>query len=222
MEDEIMNLTKEMQDYKDNMRANAPKEILDTMANSAEKLIKEEIGKNALKVGDKIPAFTLGNASGESINIYDCLAQGPLIINFYRGAWCPYCNLELIAYREILPEIKELGANLVAISPELPDSSFSLIEKHELEFELLSDLDNVVAKEFGLVFKLDKNLLHLYNKRGFAIEAAHGNDKGELPLPATYVIDRDGKIIMSYVNTDYTKRLEPKETLAALSAIQNK
>lgn len=217
-----MNLTKKIQEYNDSVVTQTPKELLKIMSNSVETLIRDEVGKNALKVGDKIPAFTLGNANGESINIYDCLAQGPLVINFYRGAWCPYCNLELRAYKEILPEIKELGANLVAISPELPDNSLSLIEKHALEFEILSDLDNVVAKEFGLVFKLDKDLLEVYNKWGFSIETAHGNDEGELPLPATYVVDENGEIVRAYVNTDYTKRLEPSETLTALAAIQNK
>ncbi|SHH89267.1 peroxiredoxin-like family protein [Clostridium grantii] len=217
-----MDLKKALKEYNEAAAAKRPQEIIDIMTNSAEQLVKDKIGKNALAVGDKIPNFTLGNANGEEINIYDCLAEGPMVISFYRGAWCPYCNLELKAYKDILPQIKELGANLVAISPELPDNSFSLIEKHELGFEILSDLENVVAKKFGLVFKLDEAIIEVYKKFGIDVEAGQGNDKYEVPLPATYVIDGKGEIVMAYVNTDYTKRLEPSETLTALSAIQNK
>ncbi|WP_461205262.1 peroxiredoxin-like family protein [Clostridium sp. DL1XJH146] len=217
-----MSLKKAMNDYNEQATAKRPKEVNGLMANSAEILVREEIGKNALKVGDKIPNFTLGNADGKSVNIYDCLEQGPLVINFYRGAWCPYCNLELKAYVDILQDIKALGANLVAISPELPDNSLSLKEKHAIEFEILSDLNNIVAKEFGLVFKLDKALLDLYNKFGFDIEGTQGNDDAELPLPATYVVDQNGQIVMAYVNTDYTQRLEPSDTLPVLVAIKNK
>ena len=217
-----MDLKKALKEFNEESSVKRPKEIVDIMTKSAEQLVKDKIGENALKVGDKIPNFTLNNANGEAMNIYDCLAKGPIIINFYRGGWCPYCNLELKAYKDILPKIKELGGNLIAISPELPDNSLSLIEKHELGFEILSDLNNVVAKKFGLVFKLDENIIEVYKKFGIDVEKAQGNDKYELPIPATYVIDKSGRIAMAYVNIDYTERLEPSETLKALSDIESK
>ena len=217
-----MNLKEKTKSYYETGLAKRPAEITEIMKNSAEQLVKDEIGKNALKIGDQIPNFTLNNAKGESITVYDCLSKGPLVINFYRGAWCPYCNFELLAYKEILPEIQALGANLLAISPELPDNSLSLTDKHELEFEILSDYENNVAKAFGLVFKLDKDLLDLYNKLGFDIEGGQGSDKAELPIPATYVVDKSGRVLLAYVNTDYTQRLEPSDTLPVLEKIKTK
>jgi peroxiredoxin len=186
------------------------------MASSAQSLIDEKVGKDALKEGDKLPDFTLTNAKGEAVNIYQCLEDGPLIINFYRGAWCPYCNLELKAYKDILPEIKEAGANLIAISPELPDTSLSLVEKHQLEFEVLSDVDNKYAKSLGLVFALKDELKKIYKDFGHDLDKAQGNSRGELPIPATYVVDRDGTVLLASVNTNYTKRLEPRTAIEAL------
>jgi len=213
-----MDLQKELQDYLEGMLKKVSEETMKIMSATAQRLIDEKIGQDALKVGDQLPQFALSNATGQEINIYDYLAQGPLIINFYRGAWCPYCNLELRAYKEILPEIKAAGANLIAISPELPDTSLSLIEKHDLEFEVLTDRDNKLAKKLGLVFKLDEDLGELYRKFGHDLDSAQGNTNQELPLPATYVIDTDGKVLLASVNTDYTKRLEPSIALEAIKS----
>lgn len=211
-----MNLQQELQDYLEASLEKRPEEIMNIMASSAQKLIDDQVGRNALQVGGQLPEITLPNATGQEINIYDILEQGPLIINIYRGAWCPYCNLELRAYKELLPQIKAAGANLIAISPELPDTSLSLIEKHGLDFEVLSDVDNKVAKALGLVFKLDEQLIEVYKSFGTDIEKAHGNAEFELPLPATYVIDQTGRVILAFVNTDYTKRLEPSLALEAI------
>ena len=213
-----MNLKVELQKHRDEGLANRPEEINTVMATSAQKLIDDKIGKNALKKGGKLPEFTLENATGQAVNIYDILKNGPLIINFYRGAWCPYCNLELRAYKELLPEIIKAGGNLVAISPELPDTSMTLIEKHGIEFQVLSDIDNKIAKELGLVFKLDHALVEVYNKFGIDLDTAQGNMNKEVPLPATYVIGSDGIVLLASVDTDYTKRLEPTKALEAIKA----
>lgn len=215
-----MNLQEELQNFLNNSLAKRPQELTDIMKASAQKLIDDQVGKNAIQVGDKFPDTTLTNALGEPVKIHDLLGQGPLIINFYRGSWCPYCNLELRAYKEILPEIKAAGGNLIAISPELPDTSMSLVEKHGLEFDVLSDLNNQLAKELGLVFKLDDALVALYLKFGHDLAKAQGNDDFELPLPATFLVDRDGKVVLAHMDTDYTKRLEPSEALQALSNLQ--
>jgi len=211
-----MNLTQELLAYKENVLANIPKEVMAVMEAGAQEMVVNEVGKNALKVGDTIPSFKLSNAVGQEIDIKECLEQGPLILNFYRGAWCPYCNLELQAYQEVLSDINAKGANLVAISPELPDSSMSLKEKHNLGFELLSDVDHKVSKEFGIVFKLNDDLRNLYKQFGFDLDGAQGNTNGELPLPATYVVDTDGTILLADMHLDYTKRLEPTDAIAAI------
>lgn len=211
-----MNLKIELEKIKKQFLENASQDIIDTFGEFAEKLAMQGIEAKALKVGDKLPSFILKNAVGEPISSDDLLADGPLVINFYRGGWWPYCNLELGRYQEILPEIHALGGQLIAISPELPDNSLNLVEKHSLKYEILSDINNDVAKKFGLVFSLGEKLRPLYEKFGIDLPGTQGNDNYELPVPATYVVDENGTIILSYVDTDYTKRLEPEEVLEVL------
>ena len=139
-----------------------------------------------------------------------------MVINFYRGGWCPYCNVELREFQKVLPEIKELGATLIAISPELPDNSLSTKEKNELDFEVLSDQGNKVAKDFGLVFEMADELKKVYDKFGLDIPKFNGDDSWEIPMPATYVIDSDGTVKFSFVDADYTVRAEPSDVIEAL------
>lgn len=211
-----MNLEQELKKVHEQFLKNAPKDVLDTLKEASEKLAQDKIEEKALKVGDKIPAFSLKNAVGKIINSKDLLAKGPLVINFYRGGWWPYCNLELGGYQEILPEIHGLGAQLVAISPELADESLSLVEKHSLEFEILSDINNEIAKKFGIVFSLDEEMQALYKKFGIDLSKTQGNENYELPIPATYVVDSDGTIILSHVDINYETRIEPEEVLEVL------
>ncbi len=211
-----MNLTKEIEKMKNESGKKMPENIIKIMKKSAEALGKRGIEKSPLKVGDLMPKFTLKNAVGKSVSLEELLDNGPLVINFYRGAWCPYCNLELKAYQEILTEIEALGGQLLAVSPELPDNSLSLMEKHSLKFEVLSDIDNKVAKEFGIVFTVEEELRKVYEKFGIDLATFQGNQNFELPVPATYVVDTNGKIVLSYINTDYTTRLDPTEVLKVL------
>lgn len=211
-----MNLSQKLQSYREESLSKKTEEDKTTMLETAENLKRLEIEKNALKEGDKIPEFQLKNATGDTIKIYDVLSKGPIIINFYRGAWCPYCNLEIAAYQEVLPEITKRGAQLIAISPEVPDITMTLKEKHALEFEILSDTDNAVAKQFGLVFQLEDKLVTLYKKMGIDLVKSQENESSELPIPATYVVNTDGVIKLAYLNSDYTKRLEPMDAIAAL------
>jgi peroxiredoxin len=165
-----------------------------------------------------MPAFELKNAVGEMIKSDDLLANGPVIISFYRGAWCPYCNLELAAYQEVLEDISAAGGQLIAISPELPDTSMTLIEKHSLGFEILSDLNNLVAKKFGLVFRVADDIVALYKTMGIDLEKSQGNSSFELPFPATYVVNKEGTIVEAAVTYDYRVRLEPEDAIKALKA----
>ena len=216
-----MNMKQELQDHLNATLKRVDNKAKEIMKASAQKLIDDKVGANAIKVGHKLPDVTLINATNEQINIYDYLKQGPLIINFYRGAWCPYCNIELRAYKDLLPAIKKAGGNLLAISPELPDTSLSLTEKHDLDFEVLSDINNAYAQKLGLVFKVDDELLGVYKKFGIDWDEAQGNTNKELPIPATFVIDIDGSVLLASINTDYTKRIEPSEVLKVLTANSN-
>lgn len=211
-----MNLTRLLKELREESLKKMPPDVAEIMLNDTKEQIKNGVANHALRIGQQMPDFKLKNAVGDTVDSKDLLENGPLILSFYRGAWCPYCNLELSAYQEALPEIQALGAQLVAISPELPDASLSLVEKHTLKYEILSDIDNAIAKEFGIVFKLQDNLLALYEKFGIDLKSRHGNANYELPIPATYVINSDGTILEAAVNYNYTDRLDPKDAIAVI------
>ncbi|MCO7176195.1 peroxiredoxin-like family protein [Sporolactobacillus kofuensis] len=177
----------------------------------------EESGvAQGLKIGDKAPNFSLPNPSGKIVNLSDELTKGPVILNFYRGGWCPYCNLELRAYQRALPEIHELGAQIIAISPQTPDASLTTQEKDALEFPVLSDKDGEVANHYQLIFKLQDYLIDLYRQAGFDLEKSNGNQKWELPKPATFVLDQKGTIIFAHVSSDYKERTDPTKVLTII------
>ncbi|MEM8641701.1 MAG: peroxiredoxin-like family protein [Cyanobacteria bacterium P01_G01_bin.54] len=214
-----MTLSQALTDFQNEFRKTAPDAVKTTMGQATQDLINSGIVDRTLKVGDTIPPVRLPNATGQTVEIQDLLQSGPVVISFYRGGWCPYCNLELKALQAKLPEIKALGATLVTISPETPDASLSTQEKNALEFEVLSDLGNRVARSFGLVFTLPESLRPLYNQFGIDIPAHNGDDTFELPIPATYVIKTDGTIALAFAEADYTQRLEPAEIVAALQTL---
>lgn len=181
-------------------------------------LLKSGMMENVIKEGDDMPGFVLPDQTGELVDSDILLTKGPLVISFYRGAWCPYCNLELQSLQSYLPEIHELGAELVAISPNKPDDALTLQEKHHLEFKVLSDDNNLIAKKFGLVFEIEELLRPMYKKMGVDLEIYNGNNNWEIPIPATYVIDQDG-VVKSYIDVDWSKRVEPMEIIRTLEEI---
>ena len=187
---------------------------------SFEKLAASQTAENALTVGDTVPDFTLPNVTGDPVSLHDMLDKGPVVLNFYRGGWCPFCNLELQALQARLPEIRALDATLVGISPETPDNSLTAIEKHQLEFEVLSDVGNRIARSFGLLFTVYEEMRPLYLKWGLDVPASNGDDSWELPVPATYVIGRNGVIHAAHVDKDYTRRMEPDAVVTALQELQ--
>jgi len=176
---------------------------------------------HALKVNDSAPDFSLPDAFGHEISLSTLLKTGPVVISFYRGEWCPFCNLELRALQQALPEINKLGANLIAISPEKPVNEIVLTEKNQLTFPVLSDFRNAVARQFGIVFRVGdevQNLSRTVFRNDLALR--NGEDTYELPVPATFVIDRTGIVGFAHVDVDYmTGRVEPEEVIAALEAI---
>jgi len=202
-------------------RAKASPEKLAAYAEGIEAVKKAETVKGAIQVGDMAPDFTLPNVTGAEVTLSDKLKDGPVVLTWYRGGWCPYCNIQLAAYQKVLPQIEELGAQLIAISPELPDKSLSTAEKNGLRFEVLSDVNSKVAKDYRLVFELTPEVEKLYAEF-FDIVEYNGADaaKNELPLAATYVIAEDGTVAWAFLEADYTKRAEPRDIIAALDALE--
>jgi len=193
-----------------------PAEVMQTMGQAGQEIAALGIEQNALKTGDRCPDFTLKNARGANISSHQLLAKSDLVISFYRGAWCPYCNLEIKALAQSLDDIRSFGADLVAISPQLPEKSEQQADSLGLEFEVLSDPGNQLAKQFGLVFTLPQALRPLYQAWNIDIPAHNGDDLFQLPVPATYIVDQAGFIRYHFVDSDYTKRLEPALILEQL------
>ena len=181
--------------------------------------IDNGVGTGSLGVSDTAPDFELPDALGKTVRLADLLADGPVVISFYRGSWCPYCKLELHALQEHLPQFKERGASLVAISPQHPDESLNTAEKNDLTFTVLSDVGNAVAHQYGLVFAVSKPLREIYVNVGADLPKYNGDDTFELPVPGTFVVDRDGTIKAAFVNADYKQRMEPAEILKVLSEL---
>ncbi len=195
-----------------------PAEILAAMAQCTEDLKRSGIEQRALKAGDTMPDFALPNQHGEWRRLSDYLAESAVVLNIYRGGWCPYCNMEMKALHDALPEIEARGARLVGMTPELPDRAMSTAGRHEIAIDILSDAGNRVAEQFGLVFELPQALRPIYEKLGIDIPACNGDDSFKLPLPATYIVNQAGVIAYDFVNADYTRRMEPSEIVARLAA----
>lgn len=196
--------------------AELPAADAQVVGGSFEKLHASSVASNAISTGDAVPDFELPNARGKTVRLYQVLGNGPVVLSFYRGGWCPFCNLELQALQARLPEIQALGANLIAVSPETPDHSLTTAEKHGLGFEVLSDVGNNTARAFGLIFTVYEEMRPLYLKWGLDVPACNGDDSWELPVPATYVIDTGGFVRAAHVEKDYTRRMEPEQIVAAL------
>lgn len=211
-----MTLTQMIADLQAESLPNIPQEILQTMMQATEDLVATGIAGKALQVGEQAPDFSLPNTSGEAISLASLRTKGPVVLNFYRGAWCPYCHLELKALDDILPEITALGASLVSISPNVVEKSAAFAADNPFGFDILSDVDNVVAKQFGLVFTLADQLRPIYAKFGIDLPTFDGNNRFELPMPATYVLQADGKVAAGFVHEDYTKRMEPAAIIECL------
>lgn len=214
-----MNLKEQLTEVREASSKNIPAAQLSVMLAETATLKAKELEKIAPKTGDVFPDFTLTDQLGNAVTLAEKLAQGPVVLTFYRGGWCPYCNLELRAYQSVLEDIKAQGASLLAITPELPDASLSTSEKNALTFSVLSDPNSEFSKTLGLVFTLPDSLKSIYSSFGIEVEAHNGKDVFELPLAATYVIDQSGKIVFADVNADYTQRAEPSEVVESLKQL---
>jgi peroxiredoxin len=198
-----------------------PQAALTIMDAEISRLAASGLAARALKVGDPAPDFILPDAQGEPVRLRALLDKGPVLLVFYRGGWCPYCNLHLRGFQSRLPAFRELGATVIAISPQLPDNSLSTREKNDLAFPVLSDVGNKVARQFGIVFELSDKLVELYRQFGHALEDFNGADGSrELPVPATFLLDGKGAIRLAHVDVDYTRRLDPDDVIEALKTFK--
>jgi peroxiredoxin len=196
-----------------------PRSVIETMHRATQELISSGAAQRALKVGDQAPSFTLKDPEGNAVSSSALLAGGALIVSFYRGVWCPYCNMELQALEAARPEFERLGAKLVAISPQTPVNSRKSGRQNKLNFPILSDPNNEVASAFGLRFALPDYLVELYKSLKNELPAFNGDPSWTLPMPGRFVIAPDRMIVYAEVNPDYTIRPEPEAMLPALKRV---
>jgi len=197
-----------------------PTNLLQDLLSPIGQLIHSGAAENALKEGAQAPDFALPDARGNAVRLSHLLTQGPVVIAFYRGQWCPYCHLTLRAYQQALSQLHALGASLVAISPQTPDHSLAMAEKLELTFALLSDIGNRVARQFGLVFTLDEVVRGAHQQVGADLPTFNGDDAWELPMAGTFLVDQSGTMRLAFVDPDFTRRLDPSVITARLNEIK--
>ena len=185
------------------------------------RLDQAETGERALKPGDAIPAFLLPDAEGRLVASDDLLARGSLVINFFRGNWCPYCRQTLKALEAALPEIEAAGGQLVALTPDTGHHLADTKRVHRLSYEILSDVDGTVGLQFGVLFRAPAAYREVLASYGIDLAERHGNDGGFIPLPATYVVDRAGIVRYAFVDIDFTRRAEPAAVVAALKQVHD-
>ena len=196
------------------------KERLDAMVRATAELIESGQAQRAKKAGDTAPEFSLKDPDGNPVSSRELLARGPLVVSFYRGVWCPYCNLELQALQGALPQIAARGASLVAISPQTAPNSRKSQRDNKLDFPILSDVKSEVANAFGIRFALPDYLAEVYKTFGNNLPVINDDPAWVLPMPARYVIDTDGVIAYAEVNPDYTQRPDPSELLPVLDRLR--
>jgi peroxiredoxin len=218
-----MNLKQELSRERDHWGSVLDTPTVALMNRANDKLRSPEVLGRALREGERAPNFRLPNAQGGSVELDALLKQGPVVLAFYRGQWCPYCNLELRAFQKVLPQLKALGASLVAVSPQTPDNSIGMAEKNELTYPVLSDVGLHVARAYGVAFDLPPELVELY-QRQWSNDLVKWNGEGgwSLPIPATYLIGTDQRIALAHVDPDYRYRLDPETVLARLHTLDER
>ncbi|KAL3471026.1 redoxin domain-containing protein [Aspergillus californicus] len=202
-------------------KENAPEPIKSQILDANAQFQKDFDLSTTIQAGTKIPSFQLPNAVGEDVSSTDLLSKGPLLITFYRGSWCPFCNLALHSLQQNLKEYQARGVTLVAITPELPDFSLSMTEKHNLEFPVLTDQGNKYAEQLGLLFQMPDTLRPVFKdffKRDFVKH--NGDDSLVVPVTATLLVDGEGVVRNTFIDPDYTKRLDPTVAIEWINSLK--
>jgi peroxiredoxin len=197
----------------------APAEVVAALRRSTADLIASGLAARALAAGARAPAFSLPNSHGVLLKSADLLVRGPMVLTFQRGSWCPYCTMDMQAVEAAARQIRALGASVLAISPQSEPNSRKFEEDNDLSFSILRDQGNVVAHQFGLRYRVSQDVIAVYKGFGNDLAAGNGEDSLTLPLPARYVIGRDGIIAYAEVNADYTRRPDPREWLPVLGSL---
>ena len=212
-----MELQQSLDRLKERIEGGMPSEFVSIMHQATRDLEASGIGNDILKAGDKAPLFKLPNQKGELVSSEEILAKGPLVITFYRGVWCPYCNTDLAYLKKYKDEVEAKGATLFSISPQTQENNQQIVDGQKLNYDLLSDKGNAVAEAFGLKWEMVDPLKSLYaNKFRISLPDYNGDDSWTLPVPARFVIGMDGIIKYAEYSIDYTKRPNPDVLLEHL------
>lgn len=198
------------------MSSHLPQETLNAFEKSIEELKTRNIEENSIQIGENIPEFSLPNVYGKKVISSEIIKESKMILAFYRGSWCPYCNLELKFLQDNLSRIKEKNTVLVAISPQSMDHSLAMVEQNNLEFEVLTDHNNDLAKKLGIVFQLQDFVLPYYSNLGIDLSAFNNNDENTLPVPAVFVVDENSKVTYKFLDVNYMNRIDVEELIKAL------
>lgn len=211
-----MKLKAILTDIQEKMIEQLPAEFTQAFCESLNELIEQKIDQKALKIGDQAPDINVLDTDGNAIKLYDLLKNAPVIINFFRGNWCPFCMAELADYQESIQKFHLPATQFLFISPQMQEYSAQLKAEKEFDLTLIADQHNEIARQFGLVFTLDEKIRDIYKKIGADLSVMNGDDSFELPIPATYVVAPSGKITYAFVETNYMMRAEPREVLAMI------
>ena len=214
---DIRSLREQFAERKELIAKYVPSDVQAIHAQVVTELEASGIVHRALPIAAQSPAFSLKDHAGNLVSSRDLLAKGPLVTCFIRGRWDPFCCGQMEAMNNVLPQIVSAGASLAAISPQTVSQSFFMADQHKLKFPLLSDSGNRVARQCGLIYRVPENQESIYRRAFINLPFVNGDESWELPIPATYIIGRDGKVIRSWVDPDYTERPEPADIVRALS-----
>ncbi len=211
-----MSLQEQLDAFKEQFKANAPEGAFDAFARSTQELIESGQAERAVKAGDTAPDATLTDQDGNTVLLKDLLAKGPVVLSFYRGVWCPYCNIELKALEEAAEQIRARGGTLVAVSMQGAADSRKSQRDNKLSFPILTDKAGELAAKFAIRWTLQDYVIEFHKMFGVELPVIHGDGEWNLPMPARYVIASDGTVAYAEVNPDYTRRPEPTDLFPVL------
>lgn len=214
-------LTEDLDRFVKQYLEETPDNVQNDYQRGIDELGQSDILEEALNVGDAAPEFKLPNAVGNNVSLYDSLLRGPVVLVWYRGGWCPYCNLQLQHIQKKLGEIQAAGGQVIAITPELPDKTMTTKERHMLEFQVLSDANNSVADRYRLAYSVPDYVVDHYDL-SITLNEYNGNDSKRLPLAVTYIIDKSGVIEYAFLDADYKNRASPDEIISVLEQMKGR
>ena len=209
-------LRETLSERKEKIAKYVPAAALEVHARVIAELRAQGLAAKSLAMGARAPEFSLPDQNGKTVSSIELLSRGRLVICFIRGRWDPFCCGQMEAMNRVFPEIESAGASLVAISPQTVKQSFFMVDQHKLRFPLLSDSGNQVARQFGLVYRVPDEQQAIYRRAFVNLPFVNGDESWELPIPATYILDRDGTALFTSANEDYTERAEPGEMVGLL------